>query len=265
MAPLEQACECYPGAMRSFWKGLRWVAAALAFFAIITRERHVLAGVAVGWSDFEAHAGAYFAPSYLAEERRALFLTLAAARQRLAAFYGPLRAEPKLIFADSETLNRFTHNATGITQYLPTGAVIVLGPKGMNIDVMAHELAHAELMARLGYRTTLWCVPTWFDEGLATQFDARSQYSDAAYARRVAEGWRLPAFADLATEKGFFRGDREHIRFHYAGARSVVAEWLRSHADEGPARIERIACGDAWQAELKSMAARAPQPASSAR
>jgi hypothetical protein len=242
---------------------MRWVVAALVFFAIITRQRHVLAAVAVGWSEFEADGGAYFAPSYVAEERRALSLILAAARQRVAAFYGPLRAQPKLILADSETLTRFTSNNTGITQYLPTGAVIVLGPKGLNIDVMAHELAHAELMARRGYRATVWCVPTWFDEGLATQFDARSYYTDAAYGQRVAEGWRLPAFDELATEAGFFQGDRDHIRFHYAGARMAVAEWLRKHADEGPALIERIACGDAWQAELKAIAAGVPSAASS--
>jgi hypothetical protein len=234
---------------------LGWLLAVLALIAIVSRERLALAAVTVGWSDYERVDSCYFAPSISLADQRAVSVALAAARQRVAQFYGPLRATPTLILADAQTLPRFTNTTTGITHYLPSGAVIVLGPKGQNIDVMAHELAHAELMARIGYRATLWCVPTWFDEGLAMQFDRRSFYTNEAYERRVAEGWHLPPLDALANEHAFFAGTRDQVRFHYAGSRIAVSAWLHEHASEGARSIDAIACGAAWDAELQRMAA----------
>ncbi len=52
------------------------------------------------------------------------------------------------------------------------GTHIVVGPSGINIDVLAHELSHVEIVARVGYWQ--WRrISNRFDEGLAVQADYR--------------------------------------------------------------------------------------------
>lgn len=47
--------------------------------------------------------------------------------------------------------NAWRQNANGITLLSPIGECIVLGPKGQNVDVVAHEYTQAEVYFRLGW------------------------------------------------------------------------------------------------------------------
>ncbi|WP_332368176.1 hypothetical protein [Spirosoma telluris] len=50
---------------------------------------------------------------------------------------------------------------------MPWGAsYLILGPDGNNTDVIAHELCHDELFARLGWWRVKRQIPQWFNEGL---------------------------------------------------------------------------------------------------
>jgi hypothetical protein len=232
-------------------KRLLWILLVLLTAGLVVRERQALLALTVGWSDFQRVGPLYFAPRIPAPLRRQLQSELESAQKRVRDFYGSLRARPTIIVADDSTLARFTNGSVAVTHYTPAGAVIVLVPAGQNVDVMAHELAHAELFARLGYRTIDWCVPTWFDEGLAVQFDQRPMYSEAAFAARRAAGWRLPALPTLSSKTAFFSGSREQVRFHYAGARSAVLGWLSGlDPAEAVQLIERLTCGEESQRVL---------------
>ena len=57
----------------------------------------------------------------------------------------------------------------------------------LNIDIIAHELTHAELHTRLNMKA-LKSIPTWFDEGLATQNDYREQYGLDAWIEQTDNG-----------------------------------------------------------------------------
>lgn len=46
--------------------------------------------------------------------------------------------------------------------FLP--AIILFGPNGQNLDVMAHELVHAELAHRSSALLRIYKIPSWFDE-----------------------------------------------------------------------------------------------------
>jgi hypothetical protein len=63
-------------------------------------------------------------------------------------------------------------------------------------------------------------VPTWFDEGLAMQFDNRTEYSDDAYAKLVASGG-LIELERLTTARRFFDADAVA---HYVQARHEVGQ-----------------------------------------
>lgn len=216
----------------------------LAAAALAVRERQALAAATVGWSDFRLTQGVYFAPAIAADERARLLSDLEQARLRLKSFYGTLHATPTLIVTDAAHLRRFTDGSTAVTHYQPTGPLVIIGPAGRSVDVLAHELAHAELLARLGYFKLQWCIPTWFDEGLAVQFDERPIHGEEAFARRLRSGWRLPPLSELERRSQFFSSDRDITRFHYAGAKRAVAAWLQSLGSTSPLQaIEALGCG----------------------
>jgi aminopeptidase N len=60
--------------------------------------------------------------------------------------------------------------STPLTQY------IFIGPKGQNVDVIAHELMHAEMGVRVGYLADRHSLPIWFKEGFALQVDRRGPF-----------------------------------------------------------------------------------------
>jgi hypothetical protein len=201
---------------------LAWLLSWILSLWLLWSERRALAATLIDASAYRRVESVYFAPDIDGDARRGLLEQLADARRRVAEFFGPLRARPKLIFSARDS-DSFMEGKVAATRYHPFGATIVVGPEGRSVDVLAHELAHAELLARIGYPRLDWCVPTWFDEGLAAQFDARPIHGAAALQRRLAEGWRAPPLEQLATRAGFFRGSRERVRFHYAVAKAQLA------------------------------------------
>ena len=117
-----------------------------------------------------------------------------------------------------------SHGSTAFAVGLPS--IVTLGPQGMNVDVAAHELVHAELAARMGVAKRTWVVPVWFDEGLAMQVDHRAAYSRAALRTYLAD-LAIPKLPTLQTRAGFYRAGTEG-RLNYAFARCVVAAWSES-------------------------------------
>lgn len=119
---------------------------------------------------------------------------------------------------------------------------------------MAHELAHAELYTRVGFRRLEWCIPTWFDEGLAVQFDSRPFHGKHEFERQLEAGWHVPSFEQLRSRAGFFSGTRDQVRFHYAAARYAIAEWLRKKG-RAPALkfLETMPCSNEWYEELSKI------------
>ena len=90
---------------------------------------------------------------------------LTAARRRLRAFWGRAENRATIICCGSrEEYGPFCplHEGAGCSLSTPVGAWVVLAPAGLNTDVLAHELAHAELHARLRGQP----VPQWFNDCL---------------------------------------------------------------------------------------------------
>jgi hypothetical protein len=88
------------------------------------------------------------------EEQKQTMVTYTEARQRVARTYAELESNPVVI--TSSNSNRaekygITQTAPGTTHTLPWGQYIPLNDDGNNIDVLAHELAHAETAYRVGY------------------------------------------------------------------------------------------------------------------
>ncbi|WP_353414966.1 hypothetical protein [Arenicella sp. 4NH20-0111] len=105
------------------------------------------------------------------------FNLVANARKRINDIYGPMTSNPVIVFTETEKQSqKFGSNRYGRTIQGPFGQCVVIGSKGRNIDVVAHELVHAEVHHRVGWFRHYTEIPIWFNEGVALQVDNREPY-----------------------------------------------------------------------------------------
>ena len=116
-----------------------------------------------------------------------------------------------------------SHGQTRFALGLPP--LVLIGPEGINEDVISHELVHAELATRLGLLKRAWMLPTWFDEGMAMQVDHRLDYNLQALRRFQSRGdLQYPALDEIASSAFFVAGDQG--KYHYAYSKCLVAHWI---------------------------------------
>jgi hypothetical protein len=166
---------------------------------------------------------------------------VSSARARLARTFGMPRAKPIIIFHQSTKTFWSSALAThGSTSFIGTRACVFIGPYGGTIDVVAHELMHAEMFERIGVWARATQIPTWFDEGLAMQVDYRALYvlsktmhADTTFVRKL----------DAADQ--FFVSDPKVRIFHYAAAKREVSQMLSAKGTRNLyAMLDRIAAGE---------------------
>ncbi|MFO0594614.1 MAG: hypothetical protein U0228_04905 [Myxococcaceae bacterium] len=225
----------------------RTVVPLVLLAALFVSERRALAASLVGFSSLEPVApGVWVDPEMPAAQRAQVLTWVTDAAAQLDAFYGSTRAPRRIILGSRmDRLGPFANNEYGSTLYSPLGATVVIGPEGLNADVITHELAHAELFARLGWWRNLVAMPVWFDEGLAMQFDHRERYGAEAYRALEQRGGLVP-LTSLWSGAQFFD---EHAADHYVQVKHDVAECLSRAGPEGlRAVIDRVAAGGDFEA-----------------
>lgn len=165
------------------------------------------------------------------------------ARARIEAKFGTPESKPiVVIFNGSNGLGPFKLNDHGSTQMLGSRACVMVGPKGQNIDVVAHELMHGEIHHRVGAVHRYFQVPTWFEEGIAMQVDDRSRYLLSPQEALNADGVRA-----LTSAASFVASDDEALTRNYASAKAVVASWvLRVEPASVYPRLLRLKNGESF-------------------
>jgi len=169
----------------------------------------------------------YIDPSIPDEQATAHLAMLEAARQRVMTFYGDLQSRPNIVFCGSnECFRQFGAFGLGFTD----GANIVLSPEGQSVTIIAHELAHVELCARLGgFPKVLKAVPQWFDEGQAVMVSMAEEFSDHAWRHATEDGSKAPDLDALTSMDEWMRvtGARgENMQLTYGTARREVGRWF---------------------------------------
>ena len=143
---------------------------------------------------------------------------------RITQVFGYPAGQPVIIhLAHPEKFWPLPFNAYAITSFFGTRSCIVTGPDGRNVDVLAHELVHAELFARVGYWRRLTQIPTWFDEGSGMQVDYRSDFD---LDRQQSPADTSSVRAKTSFHK-FFAVQPEVLTQHFAYAKAQVAAWLK--------------------------------------
>ncbi|CCH01334.1 hypothetical protein FAES_3326 [Fibrella aestuarina BUZ 2] len=205
-------------------------------------------------------------------QRAVLVRHLDVATQRIGRFWGSRQGRAVLIYCPTQAqYARYCSGGegAGCSIGLPWGtSFLVLGPEGNSPDVMAHELCHDELFARLGWLTIKRQVPQWFNEGLALMVDYRftSPTNDPAirFADYDAE-WRyrtrglmaqhpqfVPTLPALETTRDFFYGNYGRVMLAYLAAGREVARWLATEKQPPLLPfVRQLAAGEAFDEVYK--------------
>ncbi|WP_291728355.1 hypothetical protein [Bernardetia sp.] len=191
------------------------------------------------------------------KQRKEIILLYQKSRLRIDSLFGSTESKPTILVGTTdEVMQRFGYpniekeTKTGMTHLTPFGAYIVLSSEGTNVDVLSHELSHAELMKRLGWKTRRQKIPIWFDEGLAMLVDRRFEYWSALkedwkkllnsentdsvfisqYSTIPFESEEIFALENLQTTEEFFT---ENAQLHYFLAQQEVSRWYKANGKKG--------------------------------
>ena len=194
-----------------------------------------------------------------AEKRNRLLQQLHQAQESNDAFYGERRATPVVAFADNGPLKESlaVGNPFAATFFHRGEILAVVTPRGLNGEVMAHMLSHAEIKQRVGAEV-FESLPAWFDEGLATLLDHRDFLSDATLDQALADGITLPTLESMAPREWFQGPDGQD---HLVQAKLEVRRWYRIVGQQGVVQLlDRLAQGDDFDSAYREEEAAAGLP-----
>ncbi|MDN3545384.1 MAG: hypothetical protein ACK4S6_01725 [Roseateles asaccharophilus] len=179
-------------------------------------------------------------PDAPGDQRADIEELLASAHERIQSIYGQPRSRPRMLITSSaSSAARWGANETASMHRLPGRSCIVIGPKGLNVDVIAHEWLHAEIQQRVGYLRHLMEIPVWFDEGAALTVDYRPPFLPQNISLSAIE---VQDVKSLRSGSAFFSGD---VRKNYQAARLAVQPLISP--ERLYSELERIGAGDSFE------------------
>lgn len=179
------------------------------------------------------------------------------AKGRIEDKFGLMQSMPVIVFFnEKDSFWPLQLNGYGSTSFLGSKTCVLIGPKGHNVDVLAHELMHAETVHRIGYWQRWVELPIWFDEGLAMQVDHRERYN-------LPKDTKTSYVRLLNSVSDFAVSDSNLLVHHYASAKSEVTLWVtKIGADLVYDKLKNIKDGLSFDAIWQSPEMEASTPSS---
>lgn len=178
------------------------------------------------------------------------------ANKRVENFFGGLESTPTYIISDDsaklEKLGWSGNPAFATTKVLlGVHTFIIITPDGIDLDIISHELSHAELHSRL-YSGKMFLfrpkIPTWFDEGLAIQNDYRTAYNVFEWRAITKNGTAIPPMDKIASPSDFFQPDENVRQQNYILSKFEVSSWLKANGKERLHEvIDGVRMGDSFE------------------
>lgn len=198
--------------------------ASFAHFVIFPQETRTLL---IGFSDFKKEGNLYFNPVSSRNSIDSVESLIESATKRVIRFWGDKKASPVFIYCEQDAdFKKYSVNtgAPAVT-YCKMGEHIVLGKEGIDLDIIAHEISHAELYARVGFYVWTFKLPDWFKHGLAMQNDYRIYYSLDTLKVRTNNFKTMPDITNFKTGAQFYSGSINQIMLRYMTAKYVIGMW----------------------------------------
>ena len=202
---------------------LLFVIGVVHYFVFPQETRCIL----VDYSGFHKSGNLYYQGVLPDLKKDSLEQMIQLAEKRTGEFWGKKTVSPKYIYCQTDAeFHVFGGNliAPALTQR-KLGAYIVIHPSGVDLDVISHELCHAELFQRIGFFRTLQ-IPSWFDEGLAMQVDYRDYFSEERQKMLADSVPEIAPVRELKTGYQFQSGNSKVVSLHYIMAKYEVKKWV---------------------------------------
>ena len=197
-------------------------AASLYFFRFTSSGYRMTVPYRGSFEEIAEHV--YINRNYAGERAEVLSL-IGQAKERVAAFYGELQCfdTTEIIICDDAKLLKSLggDKDTNTVPFPAKKHYISVSAENLNLDILSHELTHAELHTRLNNQA-LKGIPTWFDEGVATQNDYRGQYSEESWRSATDNGKNIIPLDEMDTREEFYAGEAKDRRFRYMLAKHEV-------------------------------------------
>jgi len=218
--------------------------AAFAHFIIFPQQTR---SILIDHSNFKKEGRIYFNPSTAQSKIDTLQSLIQRASIRVAAFWGQKTCNPKFIYCDKEEDFKKYGSSQPVPAltHLKLGSYIVLSNTGLDINIIAHEMSHAEFYERIGFYNWSFKIPRWFDEGLAMQNDYRNYYSEDTLKERSDDYKNLPDIKNFKRAGQFYEGSIEQVMLNFMTARHEVKAWYSKKKLEK--LIEDLNAGEAFQ------------------
>jgi hypothetical protein len=184
--------------------------------------------ILIDYSDFKKDGRLYFAANTPKNKVDTLKALVELASVRVAQFWGRKNCNPKYIYCESDNdFKRFgsPYKVPALT-HVKSCSYIVISNQGIDLDIIAHEISHAEFYERIGFYNWSFKIPRWFDEGLAMQNDNRSFFSEDTLKIKSDNYNNMPDVKKLKTGRQFNeQGSPEQIMLNFMTAKHEVKNW----------------------------------------
>jgi len=197
---------------------------AFAHFILFPQETR---SILIDFSSFNKEGRLYFNHNTKKSSIENIQSLIENASARVSQFWGGKMANPKFIYCDQDAdFKNYSVNpkAPAVT-YCKLGTYVVLSKEGVDLDIIAHEISHAELFTRVGFYNWTIVIPDWFKHGLAMQNDYRRYYSTDTLTARTDHFKNMLDITQFKTGAQFYSGTMEQIMLRYMIAKYVVGRW----------------------------------------
>lgn len=176
-------------------------------------------------------------------------LTIASAR--VDSFWGKKTCKPKFIYCENDSVfQKYSGKwITPAATKCKLGSYIIIGNEGIDVDILAHEICHAELYERIGFFKYSFNIPTWFNEGLAMQVDTRNYYSEDTLKVRSHNYQNMPDVHSLKTMNSFYNGSEETIMLNYMAAKHEVHHWYTK--EKFATLLQKLQAGESFDSAFE--------------
>ena len=181
----------------------------------------------IDFYNFEKEGNLYFRENIEFEKRIQLQNLISQAETRVEEFWEKKMTNPQFIYCDTneDYLKFGAPFLTPAAAILKFESYVVISKDGIDLDILAHEIAHTELYSRIGFFNNLSEIPVWFSEGLAMQVDHRSYYSSDSLNVKSNVFQNLPKVEEMTSINQFAFGSRDEIILNYSAAKYEVGKW----------------------------------------
>ena len=142
--------------------------AALAHFLVFPQESRC---ILIDFSDFEKDERIYYNSNTPQHKIDSLKAILKLASFRADSFWGEKTCNPKFIYCENEEDCEKYMGSLSVPANMKAklGSYIVISRQGIDLDILAHELSHAELYERIGFYNWNFNLPLWFNPDFAVE------------------------------------------------------------------------------------------------